>query len=180
MGLQAQDPLVTNQVLAANTYVEVISDTAPIIIMAGRQTLQTAVAAAAEIVGGITVGGAVAVGTLIGVLTPSSTQSPEDDMIPTNLNNNQGNNDNSQNGAQSPNPAPNIPQNPSDSPGKGWEWKGKGDPSDGKGNWVNDGTGQKLHPDLNHPPPKPPHWGLTNPDGSKWDFFPGKGWVKTK
>ena len=66
-----------------------------------------------------------------------------------------------------------IPDSPSDSPGEDWEWKGSGPPESGKGNWVNDKTGQKLHPDLNHLPPKGPHWGLTNPDGSKWDYFPG-------
>ena len=71
-----------------------------------------------------------------------------------------------------------IPDSPSDSPGEDWEWKGSGPPESGKGNWVNVKTGQKLHPDLNHLPPKGPHWGLTNPDGSKWDYFPGKGWVK--
>jgi len=71
-----------------------------------------------------------------------------------------------------------IPDDPSRSPGEGWEWKGSGPPESGKGNWANDKTGQKLHPDFKHPAPKGPHWGLTNPDGSKWDYFPGKGWIK--
>jgi RHS repeat-associated protein len=80
-----------------------------------------------------------------------------------------------------PNPTAPIPANPGDSPGEGWEWKGKGTPESGKGNWVNPETGQKIHPDLNHPDPKGPHWGLTNPDGSKWDFFPDKGkWEQCK
>ena len=75
--------------------------------------------------------------------------------------------------------APPVPANPGDSPGEGWEWKGKGTPESGKGNWVNPETGQKIHPDLNHPLPKGPHWGLTNPDGSKWDYFPDRGqWEK--
>ena len=73
-----------------------------------------------------------------------------------------------------------IPDSPSGSPGEEWEWKGSGPPESGKGNWVNVETGQKLHPDLHHLPPKGPHWGLTNPDGSKWDYFPGKGWEKQK
>jgi hypothetical protein len=75
-----------------------------------------------------------------------------------------------------PDPAAPIPDNPSDSPGEDWVWKGGGPPESGKGNWVNDKTGQRLHPDLCHPAPKGPHWGLTNPDGSKWDYFPGEGW----
>jgi hypothetical protein len=81
-------------------------------------------------------------------------------------------------GAGPVNPPP-IPTSPNGSPGEGWGWKGSGPPESGKGNWVNPETGQKLHPDLNHPAPKGPHWGLTNPDGSKWDFFPDKGkWEK--
>jgi hypothetical protein len=40
------------------------------------------------------------------------------------------------------------------------------------GNWVNDKTGQKLHPDLDHPDPKGPHWGLQQPDNEKFDIFP--------
>jgi RHS repeat-associated protein len=80
-----------------------------------------------------------------------------------------------------PNPTAPIPDNPGDSPGEGWEWKGKGPPESGKGNWVNPETGQKIHPDLNHPPPKGPHWGLKNPDGSKWDYFPDTGkWQQCK
>jgi hypothetical protein len=75
---------------------------------------------------------------------------------------------------------PAIPEDPSKSPGEGWEWHGSGAPETGRGNWVNDKTGQKLHPDINHEPPKGPHWGLTNPDGSKWDYFPGKGWIPEK
>lgn len=40
---------------------------------------------------------------------------------------------------------------PSKSPGAGWEWRGKGEPGSGKGSWYNPGTGESLHPDLNHP-----------------------------
>ncbi len=79
------------------------------------------------------------------------------------------------NETKGPNNAPPIPPTSGGSPGKGWEWKGTGSPESGRGNWVNPETGQKLHPDLNHPAPKGPHWGLTNPDGSKWDYFPDSG-----
>ena len=78
------------------------------------------------------------------------------------------------------NPPP-IPDNWGASPGEGWEWKGKGQPESGKGNWVNPETGQKIHPDAHHLPPKGPHWGLTNPDGTKWDYFPNTGkWEPSK
>ena len=65
-----------------------------------------------------------------------------------------------------------LPWVPGKSPGVDWTWKGRGTPDSGKGNWVNDKTGQKLHPDLHHPMPKGPHWGVEQPDGSKWDVFP--------
>ena len=68
--------------------------------------------------------------------------------------------------------AEDLPWTPGESPGEGWEWRGKGTPESGKGNWVNRGTGQKLHPDLNHPAPKGPHWGLTQPSGTQIDIFP--------
>ncbi len=81
---------------------------------------------------------------------------------------------------EDPEPTVPIPDDPSDSPGEGWEWHGTGTPESGRGNWVNDETGQKLHPDINHDPPKGPHWRLKNPNGSKWDYFPGKGWVRQR
>ena len=40
----------------------------------------------------------------------------------------------------------------------GFEWKGSGTPSSGRGNYVNMQTGEWLHPDLNHGPPIGPHW----------------------
>ena len=36
---------------------------------------------------------------------------------------------------------------PNITPGKGWEWRGSGTPSDGKGNWYNPKTTEILHPD---------------------------------
>lgn len=48
---------------------------------------------------------------------------------------------------------------PNKPPGKGWEWRGSGVPSEGKGSWYNPNTGESLHPDLNHPQPIGPHWG---------------------
>lgn len=54
---------------------------------------------------------------------------------------------------------------PSKSPGKNFEWRGKGDPSTGKGAWVNSKTGETLHPDLNHGAPHGPHWDYNYPGG---------------
>jgi RHS repeat-associated protein len=56
---------------------------------------------------------------------------------------------------------------PSRSPGEGWEWKGSGQPGSGRGNWHNPGTGESLHPDVAHPWPVGPHWDWRAPDG-KW------------
>lgn len=59
------------------------------------------------------------------------------------------------------------------------EWKGKGDPSSGRGSWRNPETGQSLHPDLNHPPPDKPHWDYEGhpdfPEGAK--LYPDGTWV---
>lgn len=63
-----------------------------------------------------------------------------------------------------------LGNDPTKCPGEGFEWKGKGGPETGKGNWVkNDGlpTQVSLHPDINHPPPKAPHWDYVGPDFPK-------------
>ena len=46
-------------------------------------------------------------------------------------------------------------------PGDGWVWRGKpGTPvGSPQGQWVNLETGERLHPDFQHKPPKGPHWG---------------------
>ena len=52
-------------------------------------------------------------------------------------------------------------------PGEGFEWKGKGSPTTGRGSWVKnhcDPSEETLHPDLQHPPPKPAHWDYVGPD----------------
>lgn len=63
-----------------------------------------------------------------------------------------------------------LGNDPSKSPGKGFEWKGKGSPESGKGSWVKNWkqpNEEKLHPDINHPPPKAPHWDYEGPDYPK-------------
>ena len=61
---------------------------------------------------------------------------------------------------------------PNKSPGDDWEWKGKGSPSSGKGNYTNPNTGESLHPDLNHPKPVGPRWDYKDPLGKWWRLFP--------
>ncbi|MBN9349082.1 MAG: hypothetical protein J0H55_00215 [Chitinophagaceae bacterium] len=68
--------------------------------------------------------------------------------------------------------AEDLPWGKGKSPGPNWTWKGRGTPESGQGNWVENTTNQKLHPDLDHAEPKGPHWGLTQPDGTKVDIFP--------
>lgn len=59
---------------------------------------------------------------------------------------------------------PPIPwDDPSRPPWTGAVWKGSGPPGSDKGAWVNPGTGETLHPDLNHGPPEGPHWDYENP-----------------
>ena len=68
---------------------------------------------------------------------------------------------------------------PTVAPGEDYEWHGKkGEPvGSDKGAWVNKNTGEKWHPDLNHPLPKGPHWDYTGPDGVTW-YINSKGEIK--
>ena len=63
----------------------------------------------------------------------------------------------------------NDPRKP---PGKGFEWRGKPDPRNEKGNWYNPKTGEKWNPDLKHMDPIGPHWDYTRPDGQQFRVFP--------
>lgn len=51
---------------------------------------------------------------------------------------------------------------PTKSPGDGFEWRGKLPVGGDKGAWYNPFTGDSLHPDLNHPQPIGPHWDWIN------------------
>lgn len=51
---------------------------------------------------------------------------------------------------------------PTIAPGDGFIWRGPGEVGSAKGEWYNPNTGDQLHPDLNHPWPKGPHWGWRN------------------
>ncbi len=62
---------------------------------------------------------------------------------------------------------PTPPKNPAESPGEGWEWRGKDPPGGERGAWHNPDTGESLHPDLDHPAPIGPHWDYVDPEGNK-------------
>jgi YD repeat-containing protein len=61
---------------------------------------------------------------------------------------------------------------PSQSPGPDWQWRGPGAPGSEEGAWYNPGTGESLHPDLNHPAPIGPHWDYVDPNGQGWRVYP--------
>ena len=77
------------------------------------------------------------------------------------------------------NPPP-VPDNPADPPGEGWEWRGNGAPGSDQGSWYNPGTGESLHPDLNHPDPVGPHWDWIDSEGNQWRIPPGGGTPQPK
>ncbi len=66
---------------------------------------------------------------------------------------------------------PSPPKDPAQSPGEGWEWRGKGAIGSGAGSWFNPETGESLHPDLNHLEPIGPHSDYKNDQG-EWRIYP--------
>jgi RHS repeat-associated protein len=66
---------------------------------------------------------------------------------------------------------PPYPHDPTQPPGPGWEWEGDGPPGSPGGKWTHPDYGD-LKPDLEHPPPMPPHWDWEPNDGSRWRYFP--------
>lgn len=50
-------------------------------------------------------------------------------------------------------------------PGKGFEWRGRGEPGSKEGGWYNPKTKETMHPDLDHPEPYGPHWDYKHPEG---------------
>ncbi|WP_235811824.1 RHS repeat-associated core domain-containing protein, partial [Pseudomonas syringae] len=79
------------------------------------------------------------------------------------------------NESQPENP-PSVPVDPTQSPGEGWEWRGRGEPGSREGAWYNPSTGESLHDDRTHPPGKDPHVTYTDSSGTRWDNY-GKGWT---
>ena len=83
-------------------------------------------------------------------------------------------------------PVPAYPGNdPSQSPGPDWTWKGRpgSQPGSADGSYTrpnpSGGRDEYLRPDLNHPPPIGPHWDWRDPGGDAWRVFPD-GTVKPK
>lgn len=58
-----------------------------------------------------------------------------------------------------------LGNDPAKCPGKGFEWKRRGTPASGKGNWVRGKKPniEKLNPDLDHLDPVGPHWDYVGP-----------------
>jgi hypothetical protein len=69
-------------------------------------------------------------------------------------------------------PVDKFPTDPTQPPAPGFQWKGNGPPGSPQGNWHNPDTGENFHPDLDHPPPKGPHWDYDAPDGSSYRWYP--------
>jgi hypothetical protein len=67
--------------------------------------------------------------------------------------------------------SPNF-EDPSQSPGTGWEWRGQQPPGGPNGAWYNPSTGESLHPDLSHPDPIGPHYDYRAPDGTFYRIYP--------
>ncbi|MDR1101779.1 MAG: hypothetical protein LBL34_05445 [Clostridiales bacterium] len=70
-------------------------------------------------------------------------------------------------------PKPKYPGNDPMKPPDGFtEWHGK-EPEGGVfGAWCNPDTGESWHSDLNHAPPKGPHWDYNDGKGNTWSVFP--------
>jgi RHS repeat-associated protein len=119
---------------------------------------------AAEIAGALTIGATVGLIVLGGVAII---------YLAEKLNENAGENATSE-GETCPVP-PAVPDNPDQSPGEDWEWRGKGKPGGKEGSWYNPKTGESLHPDLDHPPPIGPHWDWKDSSGRQWRVPPGGG-----
>jgi hypothetical protein len=60
---------------------------------------------------------------------------------------------------------------PSVSPGNGWEWRGKGGPGSSDGSWYNPDTKESLHPDLDHPEPIGPHYDWKNSNKQNYRIY---------
>lgn len=69
-------------------------------------------------------------------------------------------------------PSPPLPTDPAQSPGAGWEWRGKGAVGSSEGSWYKPSTGESLHPDLQHGGSIGPHWDYTNSIGQQFRIFP--------
>ena len=106
------------------------------------------------------------------VLGGLALENPKEIEIPR-ISFDEDNDDNQENS----NDVPNITypgDDPSQTPGDDYEWKGQKPEGGSKGSWINKNTGEQFHPDLNHPKPVGPHWDYTDGKLPKrwWRVFP--------
>jgi uncharacterized protein RhaS with RHS repeats len=80
---------------------------------------------------------------------------------------------NGSNGSTAGTVKPNL-EDPTKSPGPGYEWRGNGPKGSNEGSWYNPYTDQSLHPDLGHSQPIGPHYDYQGPDtaGQKVRLYP--------
>ena len=64
---------------------------------------------------------------------------------------------------------------PSQPPGEGWEWRGKGPPGSKEGSWYKPGTGEYWRPDPTSPKHRP-HVDYRDPSGREWRIYPDGKW----
>ena len=57
---------------------------------------------------------------------------------------------------------------PTVSPGEGFEWRGTGPVGSPEGAWYNSNTKVTLHPNLDHPAPVGPHWDYGIKGTNEW------------
>lgn len=63
-----------------------------------------------------------------------------------------------------------FPTDPTKAPAEGFKWEGRGGPETGKGNWINEETGEKFYWDPKRH--KINHYDYTAPDGIEWRIWP--------
>ena len=61
--------------------------------------------------------------------------------------------------------------NPSEPPGEGWEWKGKGEPGSEEGSWYDEETDEYLRPHFK-PSSHGPHYDYRGEDGTEYRIYP--------
>lgn len=71
-------------------------------------------------------------------------------------------------------PLESFPNDPTQPPGPGYEWRGQpgSTPGGPRGSWYNPQTRETLRPDLSHPEPSGPHYDYRAPNGDWYRWFP--------
>jgi len=61
---------------------------------------------------------------------------------------------------------------PTKPPGKGFEWRGGGNPGTREGSWYNPQSKEIWRSDFHHPGPIGPHWDYRDANGVWWRVYP--------